>query len=459
MFVACLPLAQTTGMKTAFLLFALFFFHLANTQIISGPMLGPVELRDAAVWVEVAPSVKSVQLAYGKKGSAQKKTVRYTGKLGQDFNPLSFTLGHLEPATTYEYSFIIDGKPAPQKGIFITKELWQWRKPAPDFSFLAGSCAYFNEAPYDRPGPPYGGDSTIFETMATENAAFMLWLGDNWYTREVDYYSEWGLWYRAHHDRKMPVLQNFLKAMPHLAVWDDHDYGPNDIGRHYHLKENSREVFKNYWLNKSHGRNNEGIYTLYSHSDVDIFILDNRWWRSSDGWPDSVAGRPNPEKQMFGPEQMTWLKNALLYSDATFKLIVTGSQANNPASAFDKWSRFPSEYNDFLAFLTERSINGVLFLSGDRHHSEIIKVERKGTYPLYDVTSSPLTSGTHQFAPEEQHNPYRVIGVAGKQNYSRFAVSGPKGQRKLAVQFLGVKGEPLGEWSVTEAELQTPKKN
>lgn len=444
-------------MRKLYLLPFLFFSFWAQSQVISGPMLGPVELRDAKVWLEVSPAVKAVQLVYSKRGQAQTRTIEYNGTLGKPFNPIEFHVGNLEPNSIYVYSFIIDGKASRQQGSFTTKDLWQWRKPAPDFSFLTGSCAYFNEPPYDRPGKPYGGDSSIFETMAKEPAAFMLWLGDNWYTREVDYFSEWGLWYRAHHDRKMPVLQNFLKAMPHLAVWDDHDYGPNDMGKNYILKESSRDVFKNYWLNKNYGMNGEGIYTMYSHSDVDIFMLDDRWWRSDDRMPDSVNGQPNPDKRMFGEQQITWLKNSLLYSTATFKIVVTGSQALNPVSAFDRWNRFPVEYNNFTSFIAENRIDGVLFFSGDRHHSEVIRVARPGTYPLFDVTASPLTSGTHQFAPEERNNPYRVFGLAGKQNYSRVTVSGPEQGRKLTVSFLGVKGENLGEWSVAASELKTPK--
>jgi alkaline phosphatase D len=443
-------------MKT-FLLFCYFLFtaFLSNAQIIAGPMLGPVELRDAGIWIEVAPTVKSVQLVYNRKGQAKKTVVHYRGELGKDFNPLSFQLGGLDVATTYEYSFVIDGKPAQQRGSFTTKDLWQWRKPAPNFSFLTGSCAYFNEPEYDRPGTPYGGDSSIFESMAREKAAFMLWLGDNWYTREADYYSKWGLWYRAHHDRSIPVLQNFLKTMPHLAVWDDHDYGPNDIGKNYVLKEESRKVFQHYWLNKSYGLNGEGIFTQYTHGDVDFFMLDDRWWRSADSMKDSVNGGPNPDKHMFGQQQMDWLKNSLLYSDATFKIVVTGSQVLNPVSRYDKLLRFPAEYNDLMQFLQQYRIDGVVFLNGDRHHSEIIRVARPGTYPLYDITCSPLTSGTHDFAPEEKDNPYRVFALPGKQNYTRFTISGVKGQRKLTTQFLGVKGEPLGQWSVLEGELKT----
>ncbi|HYH14756.1 MAG TPA: hypothetical protein VD794_06045, partial [Flavisolibacter sp.] len=117
-----------------------------QAQIVAGPMLGQVELRDAKVWLEVAPSVKSVQLIYNKKGEGAKtKTLVYKGELGNEFNPVQFILGGLDLNTTYQYRFLVDGKPAKQSGEFTTKDLWQWRKPAPDFSFLAGSCAYFNQ--------------------------------------------------------------------------------------------------------------------------------------------------------------------------------------------------------------------------------------------------------------------------------------------------------------------------
>ena len=445
-------------LRKIFTLFLLVGFSLLlRAQIVSGPMLGQVELRDAKIWVEVTPAVKNLTLIYNKKGSTTKTTIVYKGTLGNNFNPVEFTVGGLEPNTNYQYQIMADGKVTKAIGEFTTKDLWQWRKPAPDFSFITGSCAYFNEPQYDRPGKPYGGDSSIFEAMAKEKAAFMLWLGDNWYTREVDYYSKWGLWYRAHRDRKMPVLQNLLKVMPQYATWDDHDYGPNDIGKNYILKEEAREVFKKYWANPSYGHNDEGIYTLVSYGDADIFLCDDRWWRSDADVKDSVNGRPNPDKRMLGEKQMTWLKNSLLYSNAVFKIIVMGSQVLNAVSPYDKLKNFPVEYYDLMNFLSEHRINGVLFLTGDRHHSEIIKVDRPGTYSLYDITVSPLTSGTHKFSGAEANNPYRVYGLDEKQNYGRLSFSGERNKRKLTVEFLGTKGEKLGEWSINESELKTPR--
>lgn len=419
-------------------------------------MLGPVELRDAKIWIEVSPQVKSVSLQYNKKGTAVNKSVVYKGALGNDFNPVTFTVGGLDFNTTYQYRILTDGKASGKAGEFTTKDLWQWRKPAPDFSFLTGSCAYFNEPVYDRPGKPYGGDSSIFETMAKEKSAFMLWLGDVWYTREVDYYSEWGLWYRASHDRASSALQSFLKSMPQLATWDDHDYGPNDIGVNYILKEASRRVFMNYFSNPSYGENEQGIYTMTTWGDADVFITDDRWWRSADKMKDSVDGKPNPGKQMLGRQQMEWLKNSLLYSNAPFKIIAVGSQVLNPVSPYDVWWNFPVEYYELMDFLKAYKINGVVFLTGDRHHSEIIKVDRPGTYSLYDITVSALTSTGYAFSKPEVNNPYRVMGFTQKQNYGKFSFTGERGNRKLTVQYFGVKGENLGEWSVNEKELKTP---
>ena len=106
--------------------------------------------------------------------------------------------------------------------------------------------------------------------------------------------------------------------------------------------------------------------------------------------------------------------------------------------------------------MREHNVNGVLFLTGDRHHSEVIKVNREGTYPLYDITVSPLTSGTHKFSGPEANNPYRVFGLDQKQNYGKLSFSGARNQRKLTVEFMGTKGEKFGEWSISEAELKTP---
>lgn len=431
-----------------------------SSNIISGPVLGQITYRTATILLEVSPTVQSVSLQYWKKSEGIKaaKTVVYKGLLGNSFNPLKIDIGELDMNTAYEYQCIVDKKIVPKtKAAFTTLELWQWRKPAPDFSFITGSCAYFNQPIYDRPGKPYGGDSSIFETIAKEKAAFMLWLGDNWYTREVDYYSAWGLNYRASHDRSLPILQPLWRAMPHYAIWDDHDYGPNNANKAYILKEDSRKVFMQYWGNPSFGEEGKGIYTKISYGDVDIFLMDDRYFRSSDDMNAFIHGKPNPIKRMWGEQQMEWLKNALLFSNATFKIIATGSQTLNKASKDDCLQSYPIEFNELMDFFTTEKINGILFLTGDRHHSEVVEYKRDSAYTLYDITNSPFTSGIGVLKERDKefNNPDRIPNtLVEKQNYSRISIHGKKGERVLTVEFIDVKGNKLADWKVSEKELK-----
>ena len=452
------------SLKICFLLLLVTSGKLIAQQtksLISGPWAGNIELRNATIWAEVAPAVKSVAVKFMPATDAKKvKTVVYKGTLGNEFNPVKIELNGLDFGTTYNYQLIIDGKPVttafPTK--FITKDLWQYRKPVPDFSFLTGSCAYFNETVYDRPGKPYGSDSSIFATMAKTPADFHVWLGDNWYTREVDYSTAWGLNYRASRDRSLPILQEFMAKMPHYAIWDDHDYGPNDADKSYILKEESRQVFKNYWLNPSYGENGKGIYSKVSYGDVDLFLTDDRFFRSSDDLPDSVDAKPSPVKTFFGPEQMDWLKNALLGSRASFKIIVTGSQVLNPLNKYECMQHFSYEYNELMNFLAEHKISGILFLTGDRHHSEIVRMDRTSLYPLYDITVSPYTSGISKASGIEANNPNREPNtLVEAQNFAKISFSGKKNERIMKVEFIGLKGEKLGEWSVNESALKAGK--
>jgi alkaline phosphatase D len=108
-----------------------------------------------------------------------------------------------------------------------------------------------------------------------------------------------------------------------------------------------------------------------------------------------------------------------------------------------------------MKFLQDQKIPGVLFLTGDRHHSEIIQYDRTGHYPLYDITASPYTSGVSKVSGYEKENPQRVpLTLIETQNYARIQVSGPKTNRILSVFFVDAKGNTLGTWNINEKSLQ-----
>jgi alkaline phosphatase D len=111
-----------------------------------------------------------------------------------------------------------------------------------------------------------------------------------------------------------------------------------------------------------------------------------------------------------------------------------------------------------MEFLKIEDIKGVVFLTGDRHHSEVIQYERAGQYPLYDITSSPLTAGVGKVSGKEKDNLNRIAGtLVETQNYTRVSVNGSTGSRSLHVEFLDGAGKVLGQWKVSENELKNKK--
>ncbi len=445
-------------LHVSLLFISLLIGYDAFAQLKSGPMLGPVELRTAYIWCEVHPKTK-LTLEYwnvNERQTIHSIKPKVTEKFG--FRILEFYLTDLKPGTEYQYQILVNKKQRPEayKGSFTTQVLWNYRMPAPDFSFLAGSCSFFNETPFDRPGKPYGGDFSIFESMAKENAAFMIWLGDNWYYREVDYHSNFGLWYRPSRDRRMPVLQNFLKSMSHYAIWDDHDYGPNNSNVAYPLKHEAKHVFETFWCNPGRNPSREGIYTQFTYNDVDFFLMDCRSFRTSDRFNDSINGLPNPDKVMWGATQMNWLKNQLSSSNAPFKIIVNGSPILNFYNKYDCLVHFVHEFNELMQFIDLEKISGVLFLTGDRHHSEICSYPLKNSYRTYEILSSSLTAGIYKLTEFEKTNPDLVLDMLVEQNnYVKITVSGPAKMRKLQVTFKDIRGNNIKEWEIEETQLKS----
>ena len=115
---------------------------------------------------------------------------------------------------------------------------------------------------------------------------------------------------------------------------------------------------------------------------------------------------------------------------------------------------FPHEKQDFLAFLADNRVEGVLFLSGDRHHTELLRLEREEVYPLYEFTSSSLTAGT-AYPKQETDNPLRVpdTWVTYQHNFGLITVEGPKDDRALVLRTLKPDGTELWNHRIPRSEL------
>ena len=429
------------------------FPSLASKDLLqAGPMVGHVDIVEATLWVQTSQACNVAIRYQGPDGTV------YTSKTLPSEENHHFTTLHLLSGltenTSYSYQVLINGKAVardyPQT--FKTQMHWKYRTKPPEFKFAFGSCLFVNDAPYDRPGTPYGDRFDIFEKLRETKPDFMIWLGDNTYFRESDF-TPARMNYRHAHTRALPELQPFLASTSHYAIWDDHDYGPDNSDRSYAFKGEALELFKRYWANLSYGLPEApGVFSTTSYSDVDFFYMDDRYYRAPNRLRDT-------QKPYWGAQQLQWLKDALVNSRATFKIIVNGNQVHNSNTRFESFVHYQAEYRDFIDWLHLSAIEGILFLSGDRHHTELLKIDRPGAYPLYEFTSSPLTSGTPRAFTWEAENPLRVEGtlVWDQRNFGVIEVLGEGRSRRLLLRCIDADGSLRWEKTIPKQDLQFPQ--
>lgn len=402
-------------------------------------MLGYNTMREVLVWVELEES-EFAEIIYWKEGSED--SIRLNKEaLIENHNTIKFITQLLEPGTTYHYQIRLPNlKYSTKVYRFKTQTNWQFRTDPPTFKMALGSCAYFNESQYDRPGEPYGRNYGIFNQIVAQQPELMLWLGDNFYLRDADLYSKAATFYRYSTDRATPELQTLLSVTHHYAIWDDHDFGPNDADGSYVGKENSLAAFKAYWGNPFYGVSNlPGITSAFEYNDVDFFLLDNRFERNANN-------RKTGTKQMLGKAQIEWLIDGLKSSDAPFKIVAVGGQVLNTATVYENYSNFPEERAYLLQRIEEEGIKGVVFVTGDRHKTELSHLNISNEINIYDLTVSPLTAKYYNTI--EEANTLRVEGThTATNNFAILEFSGSLKERVMKIMIYNSEGKQ--EWEKT----------
>jgi len=412
-------------------------------------MHGFADYTSVTLWVQTErPGPVEVELA--PDGGGEPHRAAATADTAYD-NVLALRVPGLVPGTRYRYR--ITAQDEVRDGVVRTQRYWASAREAAELTIAIGSCHYLA-----NPNPVFrgsGGDYQIFDAIAAKQPDLMLWLGDNLYLQPPDFLDPSSMAARYRQVRSFEPMQRLLSATTHLAILDDHDFGPNDSDGSYVLKAESLRLFERYWPNPSYGLPGvPGAFGWARLGDVEFFLLDDRSYRYPNDYPDV------PEKSMFGPAQFEWLKQALLSSKAPIKLVAGGSQFWNQASRFEGLHRFPQEQRRLREWLDTQRIDGVIFLSGDRHFGELLRIERPGAYPLYEFTSSPLTSRAYANPDAaERENPDLVAGtLQGRRQFGLIRVSGPGSDRRIALEAYDSDGALLWRHEISANELRFPRR-
>lgn len=268
-----------------------------------------------------------------------------------------------------------------------------------------GSCA-----DQDKP-------QLIWDAALAARPELFVFGGDNVYASQQP-------WSRAALDAayatqaRVPGFARLRQAVPHLAIWDDHDYGLNDGGAEFAHKPSSKDAFLDFWQVPpgDERRHREGLYTARSFGPagqrVQVILLDGRWFRSAlkptdqRGAPgkERYLPDPDPAKTLLGAAQWAWL-DARLREAADLRLIVSSIQVLAEGHGYERWGNLPAERQRLFDLIARTRARGVVFLSGDRHIGAVYRETTGTPYPLYELTSSGIT---HPWADAREPGPNRL---------------------------------------------------
>lgn len=289
-----------------------------------------------------------------------------------------------------------------------------------------------------------GKKQPIWEAVNAAQPELFIFLGDNVYldTRDPDVMAE-----KYQRLANQPGFQTLKAQTPLVAIWDDHDFGENDAGANYPMKEASRQAFLKFWEEPSDSPrwSRQGIFTSYIFGPpgrrVQVILPDLRWNRTpilvdprwgdeagyerwakkQDGSKGPVPGpyirNPDPQATQLGAEQWEWLE-AQLREPADVRIIGSSLQVLADFPGWEGWINFPHDQQRLIGLIRDTGAKNVVFISGDTHYGELSKLDVNVPYPLYDLTSSGLTEVWKVPVP----NALRQGGIFRQANFGRIDI-------------------------------------
>jgi alkaline phosphatase D len=443
-------------------------------ELLAGPLVGYTTVTTSRIWVETDEPAE-VRIDYWtephfddnkfqnydapiQRGSAEGRTQAMFPHTGV------VELSGLNPGWMVHYSVSVGGRAVrphgPQVFCLMTPEPNDPNSTqVPNFEVGFGSCIFTARNPVQ----------TIWVHVMRRRPAAFVFLGDNVYMpskpaafetdRETIRYAIANL---NRVVRNVAGLQTLMATTPCYAVWDDHDFGPDNSDRTFKPGAELLDMFNRYWVNPGAGtRDVPGVFSSFKISDVEFFLLDDRFHRDPNKSPDRST--------MFGAGQIAWLKAGLKASTATFKVIANGGSMVVDGRE-EAWSNFGHERDEFLRWMFAEKIGGVFFLAGDWHVGTLNKLKRpEDAYPLYELLSSnaaanlpripsyPAGTGVQANLPQKRGgsaNRQAAGPVVREYNFGSLRFSGPRSDRTATLQIIDETGTIRLQQVVTATELQ-----
>ncbi|MEM8868358.1 MAG: alkaline phosphatase D family protein [Verrucomicrobiota bacterium] len=416
-----------------------------QAALLCGPMLGPLEMREAKVWIQAEnPSV--VRVAYIDQASSKQHystPVETNPALG---NTATVTLDGVEPGKTYDYQVELNGTLLPERYSFQTPVFFKDRTPPPTLRVAVGGAHYVVEDAFEPPYTILGGGYGIFSTILQNEPDMMIWAGNTAHIRESDWASQSGYIKRYSKARSVPELKNLIAQVPQYAVWSSSDYGIGNAGRYASTRAQAEASFEAFWPKPVEITSLEGVATRFRRADVDFFMIDVRSYR------DDIPP-PGDLPLILGDKQIEWLRQELIRSTATFKIIIAGAPILNPADSAVNLSYADGEHTKLLQMLRDERISGLFFISGGKYYGELTRLVHANSYNLHDLTIGPLTANPTE--ESDELNFFRMPGTTTtERHFALLDFTGPEADREITVRVLSMEGKELWNRSVKASQLQ-----
>jgi len=313
-----------------------------------------------------------------------------------------------------------------------------------------------------------GKPQPIWDPVNASRPELFIFLGDNIYgdTEDMDQL-------RARYAQlaKQPGYQQLRTTTDVIATWDDHDYGANDAGQEYPQKEESKQIFLDFFEEPRQSERRQragGVYTAYRYGpigqQVQVILLDTRWDRtplvrvSDEAYTARRRQRigpytatDDPTARLLGEEQWQWLE-VQLRQPAELRLIATSIPFLQEGTGWENWSNFPVEQQRLATLLQESNSRGVLFLTGDTHRAQFSKRSDLGHYPLWEVNASGLTENVDWPAPDST----RLGGVYTEDNYGLLRIDWTETDPEITMEIRAVDNDLVLQNTIRLSELQPP---